>query len=665
MKHTLLLLAILVSRIDAFWMMMKNKNDGSGQMMAASSSSSAAAATEREPVDCIKPSALEDALKKATDAEAALKVAREAEEKALKDAQESEKALKAALKVEEIAIKKVEDIERALTSSLESEEKMQQALKASQNEISRLRKGDKFSNPAERIEKYHKDILSELAEINSNSEKQFDVLKQQIDSEMQRHKEKLKLNQATVERIDELEKEKAGFLGELKAFHQLYDRLEKKYEAKLQQEEEEKMAYFGESLDQEVAKIVGERELEWEQSIAETKLKAEEDLINLRAELEEKAEHEAEAMRKAHEKEVANLEQRIEDVKAALAEAKEKKDQEIEILNGACAKEIEGVEEDAIKRLADLQRKFKMDAAKEAAAVKEFHDAEVAGLQEEIKNAQDETKRALEQSEQIDNALKLKNEERQQQEQKYKDIIEGLEKELHEVHEEKAYWMKAFAKRAYFNSTQFVGDIIMFAEEAKVLTVDKAQEVKQRTLEFVNNRTGRLTKTLDPYTRPVGKFYRDYLSRYVRAARAAVRPVYDQHLAPVIADAHLFRRQKTAEFQKAVDDAFDELVSLANKRCKLSRKEIDSAPKMIRDRMRKVCKDPAVVIRDALRFFVVLLIIIFRKAIWNVIWGTVGWNARLIWYFISFGFLRKKKSPAGQDDLDANAEHLKIEQAAQ
>ena len=225
--------------------------------------------------------------------------------------------------------------------------------------------------------------------------------------------------------------------------------------------------------------------------------------------------------------------------------------------------------------------------------------------------------------------------------------------------------MKAFATRAYFNSTQLIGDIIIFAEEARTLTVDKAREVKHRSVDFVNNRTDRLTEALDPYTRPVGKFYRDYLEKHVKAAHAAVQPIYDKNVAPVIVDAELFRRQKTAEFQKALDDAFDELVSLAKRRCKSSHREIDLAPKMIRDRMRNVCKDPAVVIRDALRFFFVLLLILFRKVIWKFTFGTFLWSARFIWYIVSFGFFRKKSSPASQTDVDTNVEPMKVEQVAQ
>ena len=188
-------------------------------------------------------------------------------------------------------------------------------------------------------------------------------------------------------------------------------------------------------MDEEVAKIVGERELEWERSMAETVAKAEEGLINLRAELEEKAEREAEAMRKAYEKEIASLENRIEDTKAALADVKEKGDQQIEIMNAACAKEIEVVEEDALQKLADLQRKLKIEAEENAKAVKKLHDSEVAGLKVEIKNAQEETQRALEKSEQIDITLKIKDEERQLQEKKYQDIIDGMKREFYEVNE--------------------------------------------------------------------------------------------------------------------------------------------------------------------------------------------------------------------------------------
>lgn len=401
-----------------------------------------AAARDKDSVvdNCIQASTLEEALHKATEAETALQVAQQSEEKARQEAKESEKAMKAALKAEEMALRNVQEAEKALDTARKSEEKTQQELKASQDEVSKLRKrlkSDKSSSESatERVEKYHQDILSELTEINANSEKHFNVLKHQIDSEMQRHKEKLRLDHATVTRVEELEKEKAGFLGELKALHQMYDRLENKYDAKMEQEEEEKLVYFAESLDQEVAKIVGERELEWEQTLNETKALAEANLISLRAEMENKAHREVEAVRHAHEKHVVDLEHQIEKDKAALVDAGENMKREVETANAACAKDMEVAEEEALKRLTELQNRMKAEAAKEAAAVKKRHEAEVENLKKEIKKAQDETKRAWEKSEQIDSNLRFTNEERERQKLEYQEIIDGLRDELHEAQE--------------------------------------------------------------------------------------------------------------------------------------------------------------------------------------------------------------------------------------
>lgn len=224
--------------------------------------------------------------------------------------------------------------------------------------------------------------------------------------------------------------------------------------------------------------------------------------------------------------------------------------------------------------------------------------------------------------------------------------------------------MKAFAKRAYFNSTQLGEDIAKFAEEAQVLATQTAKDTISQTQTYVNQQTDQLTKAMDPYTRQAGDFYRATLEKHVKAADAAARPLYDKHVAPVVADAQLFQRQKSAEFWKMIDDGFEELVSLAQKRCKTSKKEIEKAPAMIRERMQKVCKDPSVVIRDALRMLAVIIIILLRKTIWRLVWGTVRVCFQVIWYFVSFRFLRSSR-PVPDDGTDAQTESKTPKPAAQ
>lgn len=218
--------------------------------------------------------------------------------------------------------------------------------------------------------------------------------------------------------------------------------------------------------------------------------------------------------------------------------------------------------------------------------------------------------------------------------------------------------MKAFAKRAYFNSTHLGQDIVAFAEEAGVLATETVMDAKKRSIEYVYKQGEEVNKAIDPYTRPVTDLYRDYMSEHVKAAGDAIQPVYDKSIAPVVAEADLFRRQITNEFWIAFDDAFDQLVSLAKDRCKMSRKEIEAAPAMVRSRMQNVCKDPAAVIGDGLRMIVVLLIIIFRKTIWNLVWGTIKLTASSIWYIVSFGFLRSSSSNPPAIDTEEDTDDI-------
>lgn len=181
---------------------------------------------------------------------------------------------------------------------------------------------------------------------------------------------------------------------------------------------------------------------------------------------------------------------------------------------------------------------------------------------------------------------------------------------------------------------------------------------------------------MDPYTRPVADMYRKYLSKHVKAVDSAVRPIYDKHAAPLVNNTRQFFQQKAAQVRQSFDDGFAELVSLANKRCESSKKEIESAPVMIRKRMRNVCNDPAVVIRDALRMITVMFLILLRRPIWNTFWGTLRMVTGLIWYLLSFGFLRTKKPPLNgkttgeaqeSNDLDTSVhdQNAKMDETAQ
>ena len=421
-------------------------------MMAASPSDtkkkdSAADSSREKNSNCISPDVLDNAIEKTKEVESALDLARQAE-------QEAKNALKASQEELQALKKSVEEQATEIDSLRQSEEMAQESLRGAQNEVATLRNNlqkhtteiEKSSTASERMVKLHEEMLVELAEINANSEKQFDALKKRIEAEMQRQREKMRIDKVSAERVDELEKEKAGYLGELKALHQLYDRLDKKYDAKMQEEEEEKLAYFAKSLDEEVAKIVGEREIEWETSIAElrnqsalaleqTKTEAQESLEKLREDLEGKAQREAEKAQQIHEKEVAALEQKIVEAETALAKELERASMNLSEVDAAHAKELELAEINALKRLDELRKTKEAEAAKEAARVQKLHDAEIASLKVEIRKAQDETRLALEKSEQIDSNLRLTNEERDNQRREYEKAIDALRKELAEARE--------------------------------------------------------------------------------------------------------------------------------------------------------------------------------------------------------------------------------------
>ena len=205
--------------------------------------------------------------------------------------------------------------------------------------------------------------------------------------------------------------------------------------------------------------------------------------------------------------------------------------------------------------------------------------------------------------------------------------------------QETAYWMKAFAKRAYFNSTQIFEDLAVLAGEAQILTMDTLS----KTQEYMNQQCDQISKAVDPYTRPVGHLYQAHLAQHVNAAGAAARPVYDKHIAPVVAEVQSVQRQKSSELRRMLNDAFDGVMSSAKETCRAHKKQIEKTPAMIRNLLSIACDKPEETIWFFCGVIVILVLLLFRKTIFKLAWDTMRIIFRVVWYLMTFGCFRSKR----------------------
>ena len=376
--------ALWVAQVEGIWMMMK-KDDGQMALSTATTLDDASASTQEVSATCVSPELLDSAKEETRAAESALEKARQAEQKARQELGALQTEVSTLRKEAETAAaesKKFDDILAALSKI---QTKSSEQFDVIQQQTSKLEQ----STVVEQMSSYHQALLSELSELGTKSETYFSTL--QTDG-------KVMSGSVDTGRIAELEKENAAYAGELKALRELYDRLDQKYDAKMQQEEKEKLAYFAASLDKEVAKVVAEREKAWD-----AKLKQVTDELNERAQMN------ADVAAQVHKKQVTALRQKIDDgVKA---------------LEGALA--AGKTQAEAVQQATERQRSL---------------ENKVTMLEHSLRNEEEMVRKAREEAKKVDSNLKQSFEEREKQKKEYLKKMDELRAELRASQDVSRLW---------------------------------------------------------------------------------------------------------------------------------------------------------------------------------------------------------------------------------
>jgi DNA repair exonuclease SbcCD ATPase subunit len=432
---------------SAFFMMMK-KDDKPAEMMT-SSTASADAATK---ATCIAPESLDSALLQVKDATSAQEEARQAEV----DAQEALRTAKTEIAAQRLDMqahkeqlaKSSDTADRMLRVQEDLAKQMAVAQERAEEKLADLKeivaaKDKELASVQQTITQSLKDEQSvcsqKVAETQDYWKKELNNLETTAELRVQKAKEaaleeakkdlgRQSLSQMESSLVREIEQEKSGIMGEMKALQQLYDRLDAKYDAKMQEEEKEKLAYFAKNLDKEVDKIVSEMQVAWkaemkslktssEEALAKANQEAQDSLTKLQTEMEEKTQKQVASIKKASDSQVAAIKRTEQTLRAdaltmhdshmhQLVQIMDDSDAVVADLKAAHAEEIEKAKEATLQALAELLEMMESKAARVA----------------------------KEHSEQV-GALEQTNEEYDHEKMKLNKMIEDLRDELYESHE--------------------------------------------------------------------------------------------------------------------------------------------------------------------------------------------------------------------------------------
>jgi DNA repair exonuclease SbcCD ATPase subunit len=680
--------------------MMMKKDDKPAEMMTSSTASAEAA----NKATCIAPESLDSALLQVKDATSAQEEARQAEA----DAQEALRAAKteiAALQLDmqahnEQLAKSSDTADRMLRVQEDLAKQMAVAQERSEEKLADLKeivaaKDKELASVQQTINQSLKDEQSvcsqKVAETQDYWKKELNNLETTAELRVQKAKEaaleeakkdlgRQSLSQMESSLVREIEQEKSGIMGEMKALQQLYDRLDGKYDAKMQEEEKEKLAYFSKNLDKEVDKIVSEMQVAWkaemkslktrsEEALAKANQEAQDSLTKLQTEMEEKTQKQVASIKKASDSQVAAIKRTEQTLRAdaltmhdshmhQLVQIMDDSDAVVADLKAAHAEEIEKAKEATLQALAELLEKMESKAARVA---KEY--SEHVGALEQTNEEYDHEKMKL--NKMIED---LRDELYESHEVRFSSILTALRVDyansLSRFEQETAYWAQAFVARAYFNVTQLREDFHSFAHTTKATTLDKinegvemgkeqAQKAHQLTYDYGSKKLTSFVDFTAPCTRPVVEFYDKHLSSHVEKIVSELRPHYQK--------AEDFVLRMISQARAKLLDWFDQLVALARQRCTSSRLQIEQAPSMVRKRFESVCKEPEVVIKDALRMMAIILIILLRRTIWGILWGLIRLTVAVPWYFLTFRFLRKSAAPANGEAMPASTDYENVE----
>jgi len=154
-----------------------------------------------------------------------------------------------------------------------------------------------------------------------------------------------------------------------------------------------------------------------------------------------------------------------------------------------------------------------------------------------------------------------------------------------------------------------------------------------------------------PYTEKTQKIYDQHMKTRVNTVVERARPQYDAHVVPVVALAAGAVKETRDTINDMLAAAFSELVVQFGKACPRTLstlKGMKGVPSSIADSVKQSCDEPEESVSTFLKALAILLIVIFRRTLWECAWGTIRLVVGIVWFFSPFRLLfgRSKKADA-------------------
>lgn len=302
---------------------------------------------------------------------------------------------------------------------------------------------------------------------------------------------------------------------------------------------------------------------------------------------------------------------------------------------------------DSTQDIANMQEKHERDIA----AMQRLHEAEMEELEQKTeKRIEQSQKEALDE---LKNTFTLKEKEAEKAkssvEKELKDTQRKLETQEKAIHKEQerivqlkeqiqakdaevTFWHDQFHNRSYLNATHIQHDVIYWANAVQ----QKTGETFATAHDYYQVHVGQPTaKALKPVIQPCRKVYRDHLQK---------------HLVPIF---EIAQEQKTnvfnvaaraqSDFMGYLDRVFQSFIKDMKKSCPKWKKQVKDQPSFIRKNVDSLCQNPEGYINQTLTTTVLILLIVFHRAVLifliKCLVGTVVLTWKCVWFVCPLRFL--------------------------
>lgn len=496
---------------------------------------------------------------------------------------------------------------------------------------------------------------SELKALTADYESATKALRQTIDERLSETESEWKRRIADVDndskatvskmqadlgaQIKQLLEEKSVLLGEKKALLAQLANLETKYEAMLKDHDAALQIYLQEELAAAVRKNSGDGLQRLNKELEENRESSEASIQQLTAELDNIKRSSAVTLNKWND-EYATLKSSTTATIAKLTHDYET----LKTLGDAKAAETNDASD---KALNELRHSSAAELAETIRQLTASHDKVVADLNDKLELMTDAQRRTLEKLNEIGT-------EHSAFKEKYEEKLEVAR-----------YWESQYEKRSYINVTHISTDAFAYAAEAqKNATEAMARVAAPVVLKSRELYDGHIAPSIElskevyeQYVVPSAVKSRElfdvHVQPHVTKAAEAAHPYYHQYVAVHIDALTAVVTQAVANLTDAARAAFDEMVAQFGAACPSAMASLRSmeqttripVPPIVMENAKYSCRYPEESVVALMKGMAVILVILLRRLIWRLVWGTIRLVVALIWFFHPIRYLFYRKRP--------------------